>query len=98
MKNRVLAALGLGAACAACCAPLLAPLLFGAGTAGLGVSFSLSQMGLGVDEIVCGGLAAAFIAGGAYWFWRTQRKAKAAKQCECIAACDPQTCAPAKIT
>jgi hypothetical protein len=96
MKSKVLGVLGFGAACAVCCAPLLVPLLFGAGTVALGTSFGLNQTGLSLDQIICGGVAAAAIVGGGYWLWRTQQKAKRAQTCACETTCDTETVSPAK--
>lgn len=93
LKNNVLTYLGVGAACVACCAPLIAPLLFGAGTIGVGTS-----VGLSLDQAICGGIAAAALGGFSYWLWRNQQKAKAARSCGCDTACDARTCAPSKPT
>ncbi len=96
LKSKVLAVLGVGTACTVCCAPLLAPLLFGAGAVGLGTSFGLGQLGLSLDQIICAGVAAAAFAGVGFWLWRNQQNAKRAKSCECETACETNTCAPAK--
>jgi hypothetical protein len=96
IKSKVLGTLGLGAACAVCCAPLLAPLVFGAGTVGFGTSFGLNQLGLSLDQIICGGVAAAAIACGGYWLWRAQQKAKRAQTCACETTCDTKNVSSAK--
>jgi hypothetical protein len=97
IKSKLLGVFGLGAACAICCAPLIAPLLFGAGTLGLGTSFGLGLLGLSLDQMICAGLAAAALTGVGFWLRRKQKNAKPAKSCECETACDTKTCAPAKL-
>lgn len=48
--------LGLGAACAACCAPLLLPLLAGAGVVSAGALSGAVLFDLTLDQILCYGL------------------------------------------
>lgn len=82
MKKSWLTWLGLGAACAVCCAPLIAPLLMGAmGAGAAGVGFSL--FGLGLAETLCVAvIVAALAALGAFVLVR-HRAAKKAAACAC---------------
>lgn len=56
MKRTWLLWLGLGAACVACCAPLIAPLLAVGGMFGLGAGAGFSLFGLSVAEALCAAL------------------------------------------
>ena len=58
MKKSV-ATLGVVAACAVCCAPLLLPLLAGAGLVGAGAAGGGLLLGLPPDLVICGGIALA---------------------------------------
>jgi hypothetical protein len=89
IKNKALAAFGVGAACAACCASFIAPLLFGSGSLGLGSAFGLSQLGLSREEALCAGVIVAALGGVGFWAWRNQQEAKRAKACECETVCTP---------
>jgi hypothetical protein len=72
MKKPLLGLLGVGAACAACCAiPLAVPLIGGASAAGLAL---LADW----DGVLGVGLAAALVVAGGLW-WSRQRKAAACK-------------------
>jgi hypothetical protein len=94
MKKSWLTWLGLGAACAVCCAPLIAPLL--AGAAGIGVTLS----GVGLVEALCvAAIVAALAALGVLVLvrYRAARKPAAcacalpgdAVQCEVDGVCAP---------
>jgi hypothetical protein len=86
MKSRV-PVVGLAIACAACCIPLLFPLLAGTGLVAEVASLSM-------DLLVCGmiGVGAAGLAG--YLFISRRRRNKAA--CGCTTSCDPaKGCGPA---
>ena len=75
-----------GAACAACCAPLLLPLLAGTGLAGVGAALGARLSGLCLDDAVCIGLAAA--AGGvAIYFVVRSLRVRKAKSCDCETSC-----------
>jgi len=82
-KKSVLALLGIGAACAACCAiPLVVPLLAGLGLVGLG--------GVTLGGAAFGWMAAASAAGmlavAAFYLWRKRAAAQACaadKSCGC---------------
>lgn len=91
MKRR-LAALGLVGACAVCCAPLLLPLLAGAGLAGAGAAGGGLLAELPVDVIVCGAVALMVPAALAVWAYQRRRAARAA--CDCEAACPPTALTP----
>lgn len=84
--------LGIGAACLACCAPLILPVLAGAGLISLGAGGAgMLLFGLTLDRVLCfgvpalGGLALAFL-----WL-RSRSQAKAA-QCACEEECDVAAC------
>lgn len=72
--------LGLGLACAACCAPLFIPLLTGTG---LATAFTA----LTFDAVLCGALAIAALALFAYWL-RTRNASRKAASCGCEKSCD----------
>ncbi len=93
MKKSV-AALGVVAACAACCAPLLLPLLSGAGLVGAGAVGGGVLLGLPADLVICGGIAVAAVAG--IFLWARQRRLKAEAACACETACSTETCSPAR--
>ena len=94
MKKSWLTWLGLGAACAVCCAPLIAPLLAGAGIAGFGaadVGFSL--FGLSWTETACvAAIAAALAALGVFVLVRRRVAGKAVEACACARAGDAAQC------
>lgn len=92
-RNTLLTWLGLGAACAACCAPLLLPLFAGAGAAGAGVFAGSRLFGLSIDAIVCGAILVALVVGIGLWLIQRRRTTKAAV-CACETACDVETCRP----
>lgn len=56
MKRTWLPWLGLGAACVACCAPLIVPLLAAGGLFGLSAGAGFSLFGLDAAEAVCAAL------------------------------------------
>jgi hypothetical protein len=91
MKKR-LAALGLVGACAVCCAPLLLPMLAGAGLVGAGAAGGGLLAGIPVDAIVCGALPLMALGGFAVWAYRRRKAAQAA--CDCEAACSTTSCSP----
>lgn len=76
----------LGIACAACCAPLLLPLI-----AGTSIATGLAVMANYL--LICGALALG-IGLGALWLIRRRRQRKA-RECTCANQCDPACgCAP----
>lgn len=77
MKTRS-ALLGIGAACAACCAPLLLPLIGGTGVLAAWASVS-------ADTLVCGAVIAGL---GAFGAWRHfARRKQPATTCDCADTC-----------
>lgn len=91
MKKR-LVALGLVGACAVCCAPLLLPVLAGAGLAGAGAAGGVLLAGIPVDAILCGVLPVLALGGFAVWSYRRRKAAQAA--CDCEASCSTTSCSP----
>ena len=91
MKRSWLTWLGLGAACAVCCAPLLAPFFVGAGAAGLGAAGG-SWFGLGASEVICLGVIAAIVVGGAAFVFLRARAARRAAECACASATEGAQC------
>ncbi|MFM5967664.1 MAG: hypothetical protein ACKOQ8_01315 [Micrococcales bacterium] len=82
MKSK-LGIAGLGLACAACCAPLLVPLLAGTGLAA-GVA------ALSLDAILCGAIAVLALGAAVYW-----AVSRSKKQPQNDAVCDPAAgCGP----
>ena len=92
-SRKLLTLLGLGAACAVCCAPLVLPLFAGAGLLGVGASAGGFAFGLTADQAICGGVAVAALAGLVFYVMRERRKMKAAS-CGCETTCDPVACNP----
>jgi hypothetical protein len=88
-----LGAVGIVAACAACCAPLLLPMLSGVGVAAAGTAGASALFGLPADVVICGGLAAATLTGIGLWSYLQSRKAAAKAACACkagiIGGCAP---------
>lgn len=100
MVSRKLAVTGTVAACVACCAPLVVPLvwpaLVAAGVIGAGGAGGGWLAGLGLDVILCGGIALAVLAGGAVWLRQKSLRLKArTAEISDGASCDLQTCGPA---
>ena len=85
MKKSLLALLGIGAACAACCAiPLALPLLAGLGLAGFGIAgFSTTTFGWTAGLL----MAMPMLAMGGLYLLRRNRKSAATcatdKSCGC---------------
>jgi len=92
MKKSWLTWLGLGAACAVCCAPLIAPLVagaMGAGAVGVGSSF----FGLGLAETLCvTAIVGALAALGVLVLVRRRAATKAAEACACAPSGDSGHC------
>lgn len=83
-RKNTLTALGIGAACVACCAPLILPLFIGAGAvvgAGGGLLAGLSR-----DSIICGAIGVGLLGLLAFWLVQRQRRATAAG-CGCSGSC-----------
>lgn len=100
MVSRKLAITGTVAACAACCTPLVVPLvwpaLVAAGLAGAGSAGGGWLASLSLDVILCGGITFAVLAGGAVWF--RQRSKRMQAQIPDLSEgpqCDLETCGPA---
>lgn len=85
--------LGLGAACLACCAPLILPLLVSAGLIGATAGGAGLIFGLTLDQIVCVALPAAVLGGLALLWMR--RRARARASCACETTCAPGSCGAA---
>jgi prepilin signal peptidase PulO-like enzyme (type II secretory pathway) len=81
----------LGAACAACCAPLFVPLFAASGLAGVGAAGAGWFAGLGLAEIICLAVLAGGVALAVALTLRThsQKRAQEAAACEVGGACDP---------
>lgn len=79
MKSKLSFA-GLVVACAACCAPLLVPLLAGTGLMA-GVAF------VSFDALAYGAIAAVALGMVTYWFVARKRK-RAQSGCGCETSCD----------
>lgn len=83
----------IGAACAVCCASLLAPLLGTAGIAGFGAAGVGLLAGVGVEEIVCIAIIAALAVFAG--LWALQARAASKKRlmegaaCAVGGVCDP---------
>jgi len=87
---------GIGAACTACCAPLVLPLIAGGGIAGAGALGGSLLFGLTLDQILCVGLPVVGL--GVIlvvWSWRLLR-AKT-KPCGCGTTCNVGGCAPPSL-
>lgn len=76
-------AAGLGAACAACCAPLLLPLLVGAGGASLAGATASGFLGASWGEVACIAILAALVVGTAVLALRAGTPRKRAAECAC---------------
>lgn len=74
------------AACAACCAPLLAPLFVGAGSAGVAGAAAGSLFGLAWREVACVGIIAALVVGVLFLVWRSISRRRQAAACACESA------------
>jgi hypothetical protein len=85
--------LGLGAACAACCAPLVLPLLAGAGLVSAGALSGAVLLGLTLDQILCYGLPLAGLLVLIIVWARRRARARPAS-CACGTVCTIDTCAP----
>lgn len=79
MKSKLPIA-GLAVACAACCAPLLIPLL-----AGTGLMAGIAAVSL--DALVCGAIAAGPLGVAIYWLM-ARKRTKALSDCGCDTSCD----------
>jgi hypothetical protein len=83
--------LGLGAACVACCVPLILPLLGGFGLGGAALSAFAGKVSL--DQLICLGLPMAIIlVAGLIWMRRRQHLKSS---CACPDRCDVEACSPA---
>ena len=75
---------GLGAACAACCAPLFLPLFASFGVVGVGAAgVGTSVLGVRWDEALCLALIAAAIVAGVYWAVRHRRRQRSTTASAC---------------
>ena len=90
MKKPLLGLLGIGAACAACCAiPLALPLLAGFGLAG----FSLAGLAAPAFGWIAGLAAATALLASGIYLWRKRQAAPASCSVDASAGCG---CASAK--
>jgi hypothetical protein len=88
MKKFWLTWIGLGTACAVCCAPLLAPILAGAGLAGIGAAGAgFSFLKLSPSEVICIAAIVSVITAaiGAFALVRQRAGRRAAEACACEA-------------
>jgi membrane protein implicated in regulation of membrane protease activity len=85
--------LGVGAACAACCIPLILPLVLGAGIAGAGALGGSLLLGFTLDQVLCVGLPLAAL-GVLLVVWSRRVFRSRAKPCGCEASCEVDRCAP----
>jgi hypothetical protein len=88
---KIVAALGI--ACAACCAPLLLPLLTSAAVAGAAGAVGAGASDLITGEIVCVGLLTALVAGMALLALRSRARPAIGQNITC--ACGAVTDGPA---
>lgn len=79
-------AAGLGVACAACCAPLLLPLIAGAGGAGLAGATASGFLGASWGEVACIAILAALAFGTVVLALRAGARQKRAAECACSSA------------
>lgn len=106
MKKFWLTWIGLGAACAVCCAPLLAPILANAGMAGIGAAWAgFSFLEFSPFEIICAAVIVSVIAAVcAFALFRQRAGRRPAEACGCGATgrdghCDTGgRCAPSPRT
>jgi hypothetical protein len=105
MKKFWLTWIGLGTACAVCCAPLLAPILASAGLAGIGAAGAGFSFLDSPSEVICAAVIVSVIAGvGAFALFRQRAGRRAAEACACEATrrdehCDTYGgCAPSPRT
>lgn len=88
MKKSIMVFLGLGAACAACCLPLIIPIAASIGLSGLAAA---NIAGFSVEFILCALLPLTAIVGlGLIALWRMRRRKRA--DCNCESACTPGQC------
>lgn len=90
MKRSVMALLGFGAACAACCVPFLAPLLVATGLSGI---LATKIAGVSLDYVVCV-LGPLIALGGVVVLTVILFRRKAKQSCECASTCSTETCKP----
>jgi len=90
-------------ACAACCAPLVAPLFMGVGGAGVAGAAAGSVFGVSYGEVACAGIIGALLAGVLVLAWRSFSRPRQAEpvcacptsegdaaSCDAGGACDPK--------
>lgn len=83
--------LGVGVACAACCIPLVLPLLAGAGLLTAGAAGSAVLFGLTLEQILCYGAPAGALMAALGLLWRRRRAAAKADACGCAPSCSVET-------
>ena len=81
--NKWKIAAGVGVACAACCAPLLAPLLLGAGGAGLAGGAASGFLGASWGEIACVAIFVALAASAAVLLVQARARMRKPAACAC---------------
>lgn len=81
--NKWAIAAGLGVACATCCAPLLLPLVVGAGGAGLAGATAGGMLDASWGEIICIAILVALTASAVILVLRAGARRKHQAQCEC---------------
>ncbi len=85
---------GLGVACAACCAPLLLPLIGVAGGAGVAGAAASGLFGRSWAQLACDGVLVALAASALFLVLRGRARRKRAAVCACPpATTDGASCA-----
>ena len=85
MKMRT-GVLAIGAACAACCVPLLIPMLAGAGLGAATATGGALLFGLTLDQLLCFGLPAGILVALVAVWWLKRPRAERA-DCGCQGQC-----------
>ncbi|MCW7539385.1 hypothetical protein OOT46_16190 [Aquabacterium sp. A7-Y] len=69
VMKKPFAVLGVAAACAACCAPLVLPTVSGTGLVGASGLAGGTLFGLPLNIVLCGGMALSLLSGISLWAW-----------------------------
>jgi hypothetical protein len=85
----ILALLGIGTACAACCLPFLAPFLVATGLSGI---LALRVGGVSLDYMVCVAGPWIAVAGGLALVIALVRRGRGKTTCACETLCTPGEC------
>lgn len=93
MNKQTVTWTGIGATCAACCVPLLLPLVGSAGLVGASVAGAAALLALPLDLIICGSIAISLAAAGLVLAIR-RRSTIRPVLCNCETACNVHPHAP----